>query len=179
MRAGLLEPGRTVLVLVDLQERFAPAIEGWQQIVERAAILARAATLIDVPVVVTEQYPKGLGPTVGPIAEALPGFEPLVKTSFPATGAEGFDLGGRDQAVLCGVETHVCVQQSALELLDRGVAVQLAVDATGSRHAVDRDAALSRMEMAGVVPTTAEAVGFELLRSADADGFREFQGMIR
>lgn len=179
MRAGLLEPGRTVLVLVDLQERFAPAIEGWEQIVERAAILARAATLIGVPVVVTEQYPKGLGPTVGPIAEALPDFDPLVKTSFPATGAEGFDLGGRDQAVLCGVETHVCVQQTALALAGDGIDVQIVADATGSRRSRDRDAAMARMALAGVAPTTTEAVGFELLGSADADGFREFQEMIK
>ena len=174
---GLLTPSNSTLVIVDLQERFAPAIEGWEGIVERASILARTATLLGWPVVVTEQYPRGLGPTVEAIAGELEPFAPLEKTAFPATGAAGFDLGGRRHVVLCGVETHVCVQQTALALADNGIDVQ--VDATGSRSSGDRDAAMARMAMAGVAPTTTEAVGFELLGSADADGFREFQEMIK
>ena len=176
---NLLTPGNSTLVIVDLQERFAPAIEGWERIVERASILARTATLLGWPAVVTEQYPRGLGPTVPEIAGALEGFEPLEKTTFPATGASGFDLDGRPNVVLCGVETHVCVQQTALALAGQGAAVQVVADATGSRTPADRDAAMARMALAGVAPTSTEAVGFELLGSADADGFREFQGMIK
>ncbi|MFM8561035.1 MAG: isochorismatase family protein [Solirubrobacterales bacterium] len=175
----MLTPGNSTLVIVDLQERFAPAIGGWEGIVERASILARTASLLGWTVVVTEQYPQGLGPTVPQVAEALEGFDPLEKTSFPATGAGGFDLQGRPNAVLCGVETHVCVQQTALALAGQGVAVQVVADATGSRMPADRDAAMARMALAGIAPTTTEAVGFELLGSADADGFREFQGMIK
>lgn len=175
----LAEPDRAALVIVDLQERFAPAIAGWDALLERAVILARTAGLLGIPVIVTEQYPKGLGPTVEPIAAAVPGFEPLAKSGFPATAADGFSLAGRDQVILCGIETHICVQQTALQLLARDVGVYLAVDATGSRREVDRDAALARMEMAGVAPTTTEALGFELLGSADAPEFREFQEMIK
>lgn len=174
-----LDPARCALVIVDVQERFAPAIGGWDAIVERAAVLARTATLLDIPVVVTEQYPKGLGPTVAPVREALDGAEPLEKGDFPATAAEGFDLAGRDQVVLCGVETHVCVLQSALSLLEAAVEVQIAVDATGTRNPVDRESALGRMELLGVVPTTAETFGFELLGSAGHGAFREFQEMIK
>jgi nicotinamidase-related amidase len=177
--AGLLTPSNSTLVIVDLQERFAPAIDGWERIVERASILARTATLLGWPAVVTEQYPQGLGPTVEAIAGELEPFTALEKTAFPATGAPGFDLGDRPHAVVCGVETHVCVQQTALELAGGGVDVQIVADATGSRSSSDRDAAMARMAMAGVAPTTTEAVGFELLGSADAEGFREFQEMIK
>lgn len=175
----LLTPANSTLVIVDLQERFAPAIEGWEGIVGKASILARTATLLGWPVVVTEQYPDGLGPTVPEIAESLEGFEPLEKTAFPATGAGGFDLQGRANAVLCGIETHICVQQTALALAGQGIAVQVVADATGSRAPADRDTAMARMALAGISPTTTEAVGFELLGSADAAGFREFQGMIK
>ena len=174
-----ISPANSTLVIVDLQERFAPAIEGWDEIVRAATTLARAATVLGWPVIVTEQYPQGLGPTVSPVAGALEPFEPLEKTAFPATSASGFDLAGRSHAVLCGVETHVCVLQSALALAGQGVEVQVATDATGSRKAADRDAALARMAAVGIVPTTVEAAGFELLGSADAEGFREFQGLIK
>lgn len=177
--AGLITPANSTLVIVDLQERFAQAIDGWDRIVERASILARTATLLGWPVVTTEQYPRGLGSTVHQIAGELEQFEPLEKTSFPATGASGFDLGGRPHAVICGVETHVCVQQTALDLVAKGIDVQVVADATGSRAPADREAALARMALSGVAPTTVEAVGFELLGSSGADGFREFQEMIK
>lgn len=177
--SGLLTPSNSTLVIVDLQERFAPAIAGWDGIVEKASILARTATILGWAAVVTEQYPRGLGPTVEAIAGELDPFTPLEKTDFPATGAAGFDLGGRTHAVLCGVETHVCVQQTALALAAGGVEVQVVADATGSRSTIDRDAAMARMALAGVAPTTTEAVGFELLGSADAEGFREFQELIK
>lgn len=174
-----LDPERAAVVVVDLQERFSGAIEGWEQIVSRAAILGKAAALTGVPAIVTEQYPEGLGATVAPVREALPGAEPLSKTVFPASRADGFEMGGRDQAILCGVETHVCVLQTALDLISDGVEVFLVLDATGSRKAVDREAALERMILAGAIPTTVEATGFELLGSADHTSFRQFQGLIK
>lgn len=174
-----ITPSNSTLVVVDLQERFAPAIDNWEQIVGRASILARTAGLLGWPAIVTEQYPRGLGPTIPQVAGALDPFKPLEKTVFAADGAAGFDLGGRGNAVICGVETHVCVQQTALSLREKGVEVQVVADATGSRKKADRQAAMARMEMAGVRPTTVEAVGFELLGSADAPGFKEFQELIR
>lgn len=176
---GVLDPARAALVVVDLQERFAGAIEGWEAIVQRASILGQAAVLHDIPAVVTEQYPKGLGHTVEPVATALGGVTALEKTEFPATRAAGFDLAGRDQVLVCGVETHVCVLQTVLELLSAGTEVHVVVDATGSRSSVDRETALERMALAGAVPTTVEAAGFELLGSADHPAFRDFQALIK
>ena len=176
---GTLDPDRTALVVVDLQERFAGAIDGWDSIVGRAEILARAADMAGLPTIVTEQYPEGLGPTVAPVADATGGVTPLTKKAFPATRAEGFDLSGRTQALLCGVETHVCVLQTALDLISSGVEVHLVLDATGSRKAVDRDTAIDRMALAGAVPTTVETAGFELFGSADHPSFRDFQGLIK
>lgn len=179
MSSGTLDPARAALVVVDLQERFAGAIEGWEPIVQRASVLGRAAALTGIPAIVTEQYPKGLGPTVEPVATALEGVMPLEKTDFPATRADGFDLAGRDQALVCGVETHVCVLQTVLDLLSRGTEVHVVVDATGSRSAVDRETALERMALAGAIPTTVEAAGFELIGSADHPAFRDFQALIK
>ena len=177
--AGTLDAGRAALVVVDLQERFAGAIDGWESVVARASILARAAAMAGLPTIVTEQYPEGLGPSVAPVADATGGVAALPKTAFPATKAEGFDLGGRTQALLCGVETHVCVLQTALDLISAGVEVHLVLDATGSRRAIDRDTAIGRMTLAGAIPTTVETAGFELLGSADHSSFREFQGLIK
>lgn len=177
--APRLDPGRATVLAVDLQERFAPAIEGWEEIVRRSALLLEGAALLGVPVLATEQYPKGLGRTVAPIAAALNGATPIEKTCFDATGAAGFDLDGRDQVILCGIETHICVLQSALSLLDDGVEVFLALDSTGSRRERDREPAVRRMLGAGVVATTAEAAGFEMLATADAPGFRAFQELVK
>lgn len=179
MSALEIDAERATLVVVDLQERFSGAIEGWDEIISRAAVLGRAATLTGLPVVFTEQYPAGLGATVAPVREALPGADPLSKTVFPASRADGFDLGGRDQVLLCGVETHVCVLQTALDLISGGIDVFIVVDATGSRNAVDRDTAVERMIQAGAIPATVEAAGFELLGSADHPSFRDFQGLIK
>ena len=99
---------------------------------------------------ITEQYPKGLGETAPEVAEHLPeGTEPLEKVVFSAAEAEGFDLGGRDQALVCGIETHVCVNQTALDLLAAGVDVQVAEDAVGSRTDENKRVGLHKMERAG------------------------------
>lgn len=174
-----LDPGRAAVLAIDLQERFAPAIEGWGELVGRAAVLLQGAGLLGVPVLATEQYPKGLGPTVAPVADVLAESVPIEKTCFDATEAGGFGLDGRDQVILCGVETHVCVLQSALSLLADDVEVFLAIDATGSRSSRDREPAIQRMLGAGVVPTTAEAAGFEMLGTADAPEFRAFQELVK
>jgi len=110
-----LDPGRAALVVVDVQDGFRPAIPGFDRIAAAAATMVRGAAAMDVPIVVTEQYPKGLGPTVPEVAEHLPdGVEPLAKTAFSAASADGFALGGREQAIVCGIEAHVCVSQTVL-----------------------------------------------------------------
>ena len=109
MSSKLLDRERTALVVVDVQEGFRKAIPGFDGIAAATATLVRGAAAIGVPIRVTEQYPKGLGSTVPEVADHLPdGVERLPKTVFSAAAAEGFDLGGRSQAIVCGIETHVC-----------------------------------------------------------------------
>ena len=128
---------------------------------------------------ISEQYPKGLGQTVPEVADHLPeGTQPLQKLIFSAAEAEGFDLGGRDQALICGVETHVCVNQTALDLLASGVEVQIAEDAVGSRSEENKQVGLHKMERAGAVMTSVETALFELLGRAGTDEFKRVQKLI-
>jgi hypothetical protein len=139
----------------------------------------RGAAAIGIPIVVTEQYPKGLGETVEEIGRHLPaGTEPLAKTVFSAAAAEGFDLGDREQAIVCGIEAHVCVNQTVLDLLDRGIEVHVVTDAVGSRSAANRELGLAKAERAGAWPTSVEMALFELLGEAGTDDFKQVQRLV-
>jgi nicotinamidase-related amidase len=174
-----LEAPRTTLVVIDVQEGFRKAIPDFDRVAKATATLIEGAEAIGIPIVVTEQYPKGLGETVPEVAEHLPhGAEPLEKVVFSAPEAEGFDLGGRDQALVCGVETHVCVNQTALDLLASGVEVQVAEDAVGSRTEENKRIGLHKMEGAGAVLTSVETALFELLGRAGTDEFKRVQRLI-
>jgi nicotinamidase-related amidase len=176
---GKLKPDRTTLVVVDVQEGFRRAIPEFERVARATATLIEGAGIIGVPVVLTEQYPKGLGDTAPEVAEHLPdGIEPLEKVAFSAADADGFDLGGRDQALICGIETHVCVNQTALDLLDGGIDVQVAEDAVGSRTEENKQVGLHKMERAGAVLTSVETALFELLGRAGTDEFKRVQRLI-
>lgn len=171
---------RTALLVVDVQEAFRKAVPEFDAVAEAVATLVQGATAMGVPVLVTEQYPRGLGATVPRVAEQLPeGTEPLEKVRFSAVEAEGFDLGGRDQALVCGIEAHVCVNQSALELLERGVEVQVVGDAVGSRTEENRQLGLRRAERAGAEITSVETALFELLGGSDAPEFKRVQELVK
>ena len=172
---SLLNRDRTALVVVDVQEGFRP-YASFAGVAEACAKLVRAARILDVPRVVSEQYPKGLGHTAPEVG--LEGEMPLEKSVFSAARAEGFDLAGRDQALVCGIETHVCVSQTVLDLLERGVEVQVPADAVGSRHGIDYERGLERLERAGAVVTTVEAALFELLERAGTPEFKAVQKLI-
>jgi nicotinamidase-related amidase len=186
MAAGLMERTRSVLVVVDLQERLAPAIDGIDGVKAVAARLIRAATALDAPVLFTEQYPKGLGPTDPALLAAAPGAAVLEKTRFGALGEAAIAArfaalraSGRDQAVLLGTETHVCVLQTALQLIAAGWTVFVVADGCGSRRPADRAAGLGRLRMAGAIPATAEMAIFEWLGRADSAEFRALLPLIR
>ncbi len=180
MTVTKLDRERAVLVVVDVQEAFAKALADFEAVAAATETLARGADAMGVPVVVTEQYPKGLGKTVDRVASALPeGTEPLEKVRFSATEAEGFDLGGRDQALVCGIETHVCVNQTVLDLLTDGVEVQVATDAVGSRTTANRTLGLERMERAGAAMTSVETALFELLGGSDTPEFKRVQALVK
>jgi nicotinamidase-related amidase len=174
-----LSAGTSMLCVIDVQERLVPAMSDGVTAVSRCRRLAEAAGLLGVPIVATEQYRKGLGATVPELAPLLP--PPLEKLSFSCCGADGFLAAipaGVGQLVLCGLETHVCVAQTALDLLAAGYAVFLGVDAITSRHACDRDIALRRLEAAGAVPTTSEAILFEWCRSASHPQFQAIRKLV-
>jgi nicotinamidase-related amidase len=177
--ARRLDRRRAALIVVDVQEGFRKAIPDFERVTNATATLLEGAEAVGIPIVVTEQYPKGLGETAEEVAEHLPeGTEPLEKVCFSAADAEGFDLGGRDQALVCGIETHVCVNQTALGLLDSGVEVQIAEDAVGSRSEENKRVGLHKMEKAGAVLTSVETALFELLGRAGTDEFKRVQKLI-
>ncbi len=179
MSAAKLDRDRAALVVIDVQEGFRPAIEGFAGIAAATATMVRGAEAIGIPIVITEQYPKGLGSTVPEVAEHLPdGVEPLPKTVFSAAEAEGFGLGDRDQAIVCGIEAHVCVNQTVLDLLDGGVEVHVVVDGVGSRSAANRELGLTRAERAGAWLTSVETALFELLREAGGEDFKRVQELV-
>jgi nicotinamidase-related amidase len=170
-----------VLVVVDVQDKLLAKIPAAESLVRSIAFLLDAAAMFGVPARATEQYPTGLGPTTAELARRLPPDRPA-KTAFSCAGAPGFlaDLRGlaRPSVVLAGMETHVCVSQTALDLLDAGFAVFLPVDAVASRFAADHDAALRRLERAGAIPTSAEAVAFEWASDASHPRFRDFSRLV-
>jgi nicotinamidase-related amidase len=175
----MLDRERAVLVVVDVQEAFRQAVLDFDRVVGDVAKLVEGARALGVPVRATEQYPKGLGRTVPEVAEHLDGVEPVEKMCFSALRADGFDLGGRDQAIVCGIECHVCVWQTAHDLLERGVEVHVARDAVTSRSAENRDLGLEKMVSAGVVPTSVETALFELVGGAGSDDFKAVQRIVK
>ncbi len=176
---GKLDRDRTALVVVDVQEGFRKAIPDFERVAKATATLIEGAEAIGIPIVVTEQYPKGLGDTAPEVAEHLPeDTRPLEKVVFSAADADGFDLAGRDQALVCGIETHVCVNQTVLDLLEDGTEVQVAEDAVGSRTEENKRIGLHKMERAGAVLTSVETALFELLGRAGTDEFKTVQKLI-
>jgi nicotinamidase-related amidase len=172
---SLLERARAALIVVDVQEAFRP-YAAFDRVAAASAKLLAAARMLGVPAIVSEQYPRGLGRTAPEVG--LEGEQPLEKTVFSAVRADGFDLAGRDQTIVCGIETHVCVSQTVHDLLDRGVEVHVPADAVGSRHAIDYERGLERLERAGAVVSTVEAALFELLERAGTPEFKAVQKLI-
>jgi nicotinamidase-related amidase len=172
----LFDRRSTALVVVDVQDGFR-SYETFGVVAAACGRLVAGAGILDVPVIATEQYPKGLKHTAAEVG--LPEHATRVEKSvFSAVRADGFNLAGRNQVLVCGIEAHVCVMQTALDLLDRGVAVQVVTDAVGSRHAHDRDVGLRRLDRAGATLTTVEAALFELCERAGTPEFKAVQKVI-
>jgi nicotinamidase-related amidase len=172
---SLLARDRAALVVIDVQEGFRP-YAAFARVASSASKLLAAARILEVPVLVSEQYPKGLGATAPEVGlEDEPRVE---KTVFSAARADGFDLQGRSQALVCGIETHVCVSQTVHDLLADGVEVHVPADAVGSRYELDHERGLERMERAGAVVSSVEAALFELLERAGTPEFKAVQKLI-
>ncbi len=181
---NLLDSKKTALVVVDIQEGFRNAIPDFSSIASRASIAVRGFQILNVPVLVTEQYPRGLGHTADEITSVLAdSSEVSEKTTFSSCGAGRFvtklEELGVSQVVLCGLETHVCVNQTAHDLLDSGFEVHLLRDCVTSRHDYNRLSGIAKMERSGVVPSSIEMALFELMRDAKHEQFKAIQALIK
>jgi nicotinamidase-related amidase len=179
----LIDRDRSFLLLVDVQERLLPAMADPAPMLRNAAILLQAAARLAVPVLASEQYPQGLGHTVGELASLLPPGAVTEKLAFSCLGESALRgriaALGRTQAVLCGIESHVCVLQTAFDLAAGGYQTFVARDATTSRHPLSVEAALARFQKAGIDVVTTEMVVFEWLARAGTPEFREISKLIR
>ena len=172
---SLLARDRAALVVVDVQEGFR-SYDCFESVASACAKLVAGARVLEIPAIVSEQYPRGLGSTAPEVGlEQEPRIE---KSVFSAARADGFELHGREQAIVCGIEAHVCVSQTVHDLLAAGVQVHVPADAVGSRHPIDYDRALERMAAAGAVVSTVEAALFELLERAGTPEFKPIQQLI-
>ncbi len=176
----------TTAVIVDVQERLFPHIQNREALTERLEILIRGLRELQIPLIVTEQYRKGLGPTVTPVerAAATGGtLETLEKMAFSCCDdpviAERLIAPDIRTVMLAGIETHICVLQSSMDLLSHGITPVVVADATGSRRVYDRELALQRIQTAGGVLTTVESVLFELCRYAGTDTFRTISALVK
>ena len=171
----------TALLVVDIQEKLLPKIMQAGEVLRNASFLVNAAKVLGVPVIATEQYPKGLGPTVEPIR----GFLTTVweKQTFSAVGEGGaldfLKSDARIKVVVVGIEAHICVMQTVLDLLNQGFHVFVCVDAVSSRYAIDVKIALKRMQQAGAILVTAEACVYEWLETSANPAFKEISGMVQ
>jgi nicotinamidase-related amidase len=178
-----LRRARAGLVVVDVQERLLPAIFEKERVVQNSVRLIQGAAILHLPIFATEQYRKGLGATVPEVAGAIAGFAPWEKLAFSACGADGFVSALRKQKVseviLCGIEAHVCVTQTCLDLLEKGFRVFVVADAVSSRTAENYRLGLDRMSAAGAVIVSTEMVLFELLERAGTAEFKEVLRLVK
>jgi len=175
-------PADTALLVVDVQEAFIPIEPFGERIIWNCRRLLDAAKLFVIPTFATEQYPEKLGPTVAPLAERLES-PAASKTAFSCGECGGVFLGWRESGIhrvlVCGIETHVCVQQTVLDLLATGFQVIIAVDAVGARHTIDHKTALRRMESSGAVLTTTESALFEWCGNSNEAEFKQISALAK
>ncbi|MFH2202237.1 MAG: hydrolase [Elusimicrobiota bacterium] len=184
MTKHLLDPNKSVLLVVDIQEKFVPVVHEFRALIAKAKALIEGAKLLDVPVVVSEQYPKGLGPTVAELADALPaGALKFEKTAFGCLGdeiiTERLASLDRPQVVVCGIEAHVCMNQTVHQLLAAGYEVHLIEDALSARDPKNIEIGRRKMELAGAVPSSVEMALFEWMGHSRHAQFRAVQALIK
>lgn len=176
-----ISAGDTGLLVIDVQEKLLVKIPRAKELVRNIAFLIDGAKLLGVPVQATEQYPKGLGPTAAELLPRLPDRPDKIAFSCCAIPSvvDNLRRGARPKILLAGMETHVCVQATAFDLLALDFRVFIAVDAVASRYAVDHDIALRRLERAGAMLTTAESAVFEWVGGAGSPQFKEVSRLVQ
>ena len=179
-----LDAAQTAFVIIDMQEAFRSSISDFTDTAARVALMAHAAQLLGVPVVVTEQYPKGLGHTAPEIRAVLPdSLDIIEKTAFSSCGAQAFvdalERAHARQVLVCGIEAHVCVNQTTHDLLARGYQVHLLTDCITARAEQNKQTGLAKMQRSGALPSSIEMSLFELLRDARHEQFKAVQKLIK
>ena len=180
----ILDKDKTALVIVDFQEAFRLMIPDFEDIAVKISQVVQGFQILDLPIIVTEQYPKGLGHTAKEILETLEGeFQNIEKTTFSSCGTNEFtgklNATNTKQVLLCGLETHICVNQTAHDLLNEGFEVHILNDAVGSRFVENKETAISKMSINGVIPSCVEMALFELMKDSKHEKFKEIQNLIK
>jgi len=180
---AMLEKHRSLLIVTDIQGNLARLMHERETLYRNVGILIDGAKALDVPILWVEQYPKGLGPTVPEVASHLSGLTPLPKRTFsslrdPDIG-RSFNEFGRDRVIICGIEAHVCVHQTTMDLLERGIETHVAADAVSSRTLFNKTIGLKKVAAAGAVITSVETALFELLEVAEGEAFKKILELVK
>ena len=179
----ILRREKSALLIIDIQERILPVIFEYERVVQNSIKLIKGFKTLGLPVYFTEQYPKGLGPTSSALKEALEDLKAVEKMSFSCSGAGDLFKTLIDknisQVIVCGVESHVCVQQTVLDLIENGFQVNIAADAVSSRRKFDYEIALERMRANKAEITTSESILFELLNVCGTNEFKEIIKIVK
>lgn len=177
-----LNKDNTILLIIDIQEKLASIMKHREGVIDNTKILITAAKEMEMPIIITEQYPKGIGPTVEEIKEVVDNVKPFEKTSFTAYTdkiKEALDATGRKKVVITGMETHICVFQTARDLIDNGYEVFIARDAVCSRTKENFLNGLELMKEAGAVISNTEAIVFDLLKVSGTPEFKVLSKLIK
>ena len=181
---SILRKKDTLFLIIDIQERLLPAVSESDNVLKYSTILAKAAEILKIPLIISEQYPKGLGNTVNNILDVMPKNTQVVeKTTFSCMQTESLAKAIKasmaSQVVICGIESHICVAQTALDITSTGTQVHILSDAVSSRKKSNKDNALTRLSRAGIVINNTESALFELLIEAQGDEFKAISKLIK
>lgn len=179
----MLNPDNTILVVIDVQDRLARVMPDKERLIQSLQKLIKGVRVFDIPVILTEQYPAGLGPTLPEITGLLPDVKPIDKICFSCCDEgrfqEELETLKRKQVLIAGIEAHVCVYQTAMDLHSKGYDVQVVVDGISSRDTENKEVCVMRMTNAGISPTTMEMALFELLKVAKGDKFKQISNIVK
>ena len=183
MHPNMVQLDQAFVLVVDLQETYRGKLWEWERTVERARVLIRGAERLDLPIVYTEQYPQGLGHTAPEVLDALGAAPRFEKRTLSALGAPGLvehlDALGRSHAIVCGIETHACINHTVHELLGRGAVVHLPCDALSSRREREHELGLDKLLRSGAIGGSVEGILLECLRTADHPEFKAVQALLK
>lgn len=179
----MLPPESTALLVIDVQGKLAHSVHNREALFENLQKVIRGVQVMDIPIVWTEQYPEGLGSTIPEIAQLIDQPQPLTKTSFSCCGSqpivEKLKQLNRPQLLVCGIEAHICVYQSVMELLTHGYQIEVITDAISARKLYDKELGLQKMVLAGAAPTSTEMCLFELIKDARSPRFKKILEIVK